>query len=166
MEPEKITGKAKFITPFLFNKPPARVKRSRTSPPDEVLKREAMEKIHRNAEGNIIIPGDMIKAATVNVSKLLNKKLNRKPLYNYLKPLLFVHDFDTGLTEPDYMHFIQTPNKAQQLIPNFRPMLFAEREFQITAAIFGEIVPMEDLKECIASAGRLIGIGSWRPKYG
>jgi len=96
----------------------------------------------------------------------------RRTMKEILKATIFVRpDYaivNDGVKEPDFIHEAQVvnPNTKGRNIryrPAFKEGWTARFQIDIDDP---EVVPAERLKEILEFAGRRVGVGDWRPRYG
>ncbi|MDI9261290.1 hypothetical protein [Alicyclobacillus sendaiensis] len=125
--------------------------------------------LYRTEEGEIAIPATYLHQALVNAAKYKqDPRSPRKSMSDMAKAAFIVTPWlaSTGKREPDFLDrrrvLIQRAG-----VTRVRPALLPgwEVEFQIET-LLPEYISPELLYDLLAQAGRLVGIGDYRPMFG
>jgi hypothetical protein len=158
-----ITG----ISPLLMNRPSMLIGdiSKEKSRKEETPKELAEKKIYVNSEGKLYQPETHIKGALVEAGK--EQKVVGKGKSTYSKiigyaveinPFEIIHKKQKW---EEYSVLAVNPSTRGRNILH-RPMLKDwELDFEIT--FDDEQIPASILKECLERAGKIVGIGDWRP---
>ena len=168
-----IEGSIRFIADVLFNKPTAAVlastesgQRGKKKTIEQKIEQTA-EMVHRNGK-SIILSRDSFKQSLLAGSKLAGLKMGKQSLYPMLNALVFPEDLDFGKEEPDYIHTHhgRIPPRTGALVIIRRPAFKAGQEIKFKLLVAANTIEEDQIKIAIETAGLLVGVGSWRPKYG
>lgn len=131
--------------------------------------------VTRNAKGEICLPSSYVRASILNAAKFLqDPRSSRKSAVDLYKAAIVclkpLSTFTTAAGETpktwDYEHRAHvTVQRAgiTRCFPAFKEGWKAEMSLM---CILPEYVSAKDLNAAIAQAGRLIGVGDFRPTYG
>lgn len=125
--------------------------------------------VYRNEDGFLCIAGEQLRMAMVNAAKFKqDPRSPRKSAADLFKAAVVVLTplASTGQKEWDYLDMrrvVIQRNGITRSRPALRPGW--EVEFMIMVNL-PEYINQEMLNDTISSAGRLIGIGDFRPTYG
>ena len=125
-------------------------------------------KVYRS-NGHLGHPGAAIESALIKAARDF-KADKRRTMVEMVKASMFVNEqfIDLGVKKPDCV------NRASAVNPNtkgrgfiYRPQFNAgwKGKFSLTVRN-SDIIPVERIKEILEHAGRMVGIGDWRPKFG
>jgi hypothetical protein len=125
--------------------------------------------VYRMENGNLAIPGEQLRMAIVNAARFRqDPRSPRKSAVDLFKAgvITLTPLYDIGRKEWDYEHRCRVVIQ-RNAVTRVRPALRAgwEAEFQIQVNL-PEYISSQDLNGVIANAGRLMGIGDFRPTYG
>lgn len=125
--------------------------------------------VYRTESGDLAIPGEQLRMAIVHAAKYRqDPRSPRKSAMDLFKAGVIVLTplYGIGKTEWDYLHKCRVVIQRNS-ITRSRPALKAgwKAEFDIQV-ILPEYISPQDLNSVIANAGRLLGIGDFRPTYG
>jgi hypothetical protein len=125
--------------------------------------------VYRTDNGELAIPGEQLRMAIINAAKYRqDPRSPRKSAMDLFKAGVVVLTplSSIGKTEWDYLHKCRVVIQRNG-ITRTRPALKAgwEVEFDIQINL-PEYISPADLNEVVANAGRLLGIGDFRPTYG
>lgn len=125
--------------------------------------------VYRNEQQEICIPGTYIRQALVNAGKFMqDPRSPRKSLADLVKAGLIVHTQLASLGKTTWDRMDQQRVQVQRNgITRNRPCF--EIGWRVTfdlEVILPEYIPREVLGQLLASAGRLVGLGDYRPTYG
>lgn len=169
----EIEGSIKFIADVLFNKPSAAAlaavesgQRGKKKTVEQKID-DTKEMVHRNDKG-IIIPSELFKNSFLAGSKFAELKMGKRSLWPMLNALVFPEDMHLGTDEPDYIFTYpgRVPPKTGALVIIRRPAFRAGREVPFKMVVADDVIEADQLKIAIETAGLIVGIGSWRPKFG
>lgn len=146
--------------------------KSKAAKGSEAKKTDNVESyVYRNEEGVICIPGKYLRGAIVGAAKFRqDPRSPRKSAQDLYKAGVIVETTLAPLggepTKWDYDHAERVQvqrNGLTRIRPAFRAGWTAEFTLQITTP---EYINPQDLQDVIVKAGRLIGLGDFRPSYG
>lgn len=125
--------------------------------------------VYRDEDGHICLPGEYLRGAIVQAAKFRqDPRSPRKSAQDLFKAAVVSLSplASLGLKDWDYEHRCRVTVQRNG-ITRTRPAVKAgwEAEFQLLITL-PEYVPGDVLNEVIGSAGRLIGVGDFRPTYG
>lgn len=125
--------------------------------------------VYRNKEGELCLPGEYVRQAIIHAAKFRqDPRSPRKSAADLFKAaVVSLTDLATlGKTNWDYLdqRRVQVQRNG---ITRSRPAMHKgwRAEFQLMVNL-PEYVPQDVLQEVLANAGRLIGVGDFRPTYG
>ena len=125
--------------------------------------------VYRNSDGELCLPGEYVRQSIIMAAKFRqDPRSPRKSAFDLFKAaIVSLTDLASlGKTEWDYLdqRRVQVQRNG---ITRSRPAILKgwRAEFQFMVNI-PEYVPQEVLQETLANAGRLIGVGDFRPTYG
>ena len=125
--------------------------------------------VYRNEGGNLALPGEYLRQAIIAAAKYRqDPRSPRKSAMDLYKaaivPLTSLADL--GVKDWDYedrRRVVVQRNGVNRTRPALRAGWKAEFELLVNLP---EYITPQDLNEVIAAAGRLIGVGDFRPTYG
>lgn len=125
--------------------------------------------VYRTEDGNLGIPGEYLRGAIVNAAKFRqDPRSPRKSAMDLFKAAVVsltpLHDL--GVKKWDYDHkcrAVVQRNAVTRVRPAMRSGWLAEFDVLVTLP---EYIPPVALNETIQAAGRLVGVGDFRPTYG
>lgn len=125
--------------------------------------------VYRTDSGELAIPGEQLRMAIINAAKFRqDPRSPRKSAMDLFKAGVIVLTplSGVGKTEWDYLHKCRVVVQRNG-ITRTRPALKAgwEVEFDIQINL-PEYIEPSILNEVVSNAGRLLGIGDFRPTYG
>ncbi|WP_062310111.1 hypothetical protein [Alicyclobacillus sendaiensis] len=125
--------------------------------------------LYRNEDGEICIPGVYLHQALVNAAKFKqDPRSPRKSMSDLSKAAFIVTPWlaSTGKTQPDFLDRRRVLVQRAG-ITRVRPALLPgwEVEFQIEC-LLPEYISPDLLYDLLVQAGRLVGIGDYRPMFG
>jgi hypothetical protein len=125
--------------------------------------------MYRNEAREICIPGEYLRGAIVNAAKFRqDPRSPRKSAMDLVKAAVVSLSplASLGITEPHYLHKCRVVIQRSG-ITRTRPAIKAgwEAEFVLLVTL-PEYVNPDMLQALISDAGRLIGVGDFRPTYG
>lgn len=125
--------------------------------------------VYRNIQGELCIPSEYFRMAIVNAAKFRqDPRSPRKSAMDLFKAAIAGLEPLCSLGRQDWEFVDQRRVTVQRNgITRCRPALFAGWETVVTLQVLlPEYVNPSLLNEVIQSAGRLIGVGDFRPTYG
>ena len=125
--------------------------------------------VYRNAEGELCLPGEYVRQAIITAAKFRqDPRSPRKSAFDLFKAaIISLTDLATlGKANWDYLDQRRVQVQRNS-ITRCRPAMHKgwKADFQLMVNL-PEYVPQEILQEVLANAGRLIGVGDFRPTYG
>lgn len=125
--------------------------------------------VYRNASNEVCLPGEYLRQACVNVGRSMqdprSPRKSARDLFN--ATIISLTDLASlGVQTWDYedkRRVVVQRNAITRVRPAMNPGWAASFVFMITLP---EYVAPSKLNEIIAQAGRLVGIGDFRPTYG
>lgn len=170
-----IEGSIRLISDCLFNKPSEAAllslesgQRGKKKTVEQKIEAVA-DMVHRNGDGKtIVLPGDSFKLSYLEGSKFAGLKMGKRSLYPTLNALTFPEDLSFGVSKPDYIHehHGRVPPRTGGLVMIRRPAFKMGRELNFKMLVADDVIEADQIKIAIEHGGLLVGIGSWRPKYG
>lgn len=125
--------------------------------------------VWRTEDGEIALPGEYVRQAVILAAKFRQdpRSPRKSAMDLYKAAVVSLTDLASlGSKEWDYLDqrrvMVQRAG-ITRIRPAFLPGWTAEFEFQI---LLPEYVPAKDLLDVLINAGRLIGVGDFRPSYG
>lgn len=125
--------------------------------------------VWRTADGEIGLPGEYVRQSVIMAAKFRqDPRSPRKSAMDLYKAAVvsLTELSPLGTTEWDYLdqrRVMVQRSGVTRVRPAFLPGWSASFEFQIQLP---EYVPGQDLLEVLVNAGRLVGVGDFRPTYG
>jgi hypothetical protein len=139
----------------------------------ELARMEFCGGLYQRSDGTIYLPSENIEAAVaLGVSKVA-RKIGKKNV----RAMFFVDgdgDFDFDGKNPtdanklfEDKNFVLTKmvKVGNARVPRTRPV-FRSWSAKFKMLYFEDQINVDILKDAVAAAGRLVGLGDWRPKYG
>lgn len=125
--------------------------------------------VYRNDEGELCLPGEYLRMAVIMASKFKqDPRSPRKSAFDLMKAALInlTPLASLGITEWDYEHKCRVTIQRNG-ITRVRPAVKAGWEATVQMMVtLPEYVSQHMLHELLSNAGRLIGVGDFRPTYG
>ena len=125
--------------------------------------------IYRNSDGELCLPGEYVRQSIIMAAKFRqDPRSPRKSAYDLFKAaIVSLTDLATlGKTNWDYLdrRRVQVQRNG---ITRSRPAILKgwKASFQLMVNI-PEYVPQDVLQDVLTNAGRLVGVGDFRPTYG
>lgn len=171
-QPYVVNVKVKGIADILFHRwncEEIEVK-SKAAKGSKVKKTDNVESyVYRNQAGEICIPGEYLRQAIVNAAKFRqDPRSPRKSAMDLYKAgvVSLTHLASIGKSQWDYEHRCRVQVQRNG-ITRCRPAMLAgwEAAFDIMVNL-PEYIAADHLHDVIANAGKLIGLGDFRPTYG
>ena len=128
--------------------------------------------LYRCPDGTIGIPGTYLKAAVANPQGAAKfrpdpRSPRKSALDLYRAGVVVMNELASlGVREPDYLdrrRVVVQRSGITRTRPAMQPGWRAE--FEVTV-VLPEYIPPADLHEVVSMAGRLVGVGDFRPAYG
>ena len=170
--PYRVAVEIEGIAPLLFHRwnnesVEAKAKSAKGS---QARKTDDVESfLYRNESGHVAIPGEYLRQSVVGASKYeQDPRSPRKSLMDLMKAALvsLTELADTGLKDPDYMDKRRVVVQ-RAAVTRTRPALKTGwKAGFILMMNLPEYIPQERLNYLIQQAGRLIGVGDFRPSFG
>lgn len=133
-------------------------------------KRDNVESyVWRNTKGELCLPGEYVRQAIINAARFRqDPRSPRKSAMDLFKAAVVVASELCSLGQRDWDYLDQRRVQVMRAgITRVRPALAAgwtcEAELDV---LLPEYVPPELLLDVLGAAGRLIGVGDFRPTYG
>lgn len=125
--------------------------------------------VYRDASGELCVPGIYLRQALIHAAKYLqDPRSPRKSAMDLFKAGLVMHTELASLGVKDWDYTDQQRVVVQRNgITRMRPAMHAgwKAAFEIEV-ILPEYITREILQQALMNAGRLVGIGDYRPTYG
>jgi hypothetical protein len=125
--------------------------------------------VWRNEDGEICLPGEYVRQAVITAAKFRqDPRSPRKSAMDLYKAAVINLTVLAPLGVSDWDYLDQRRVTVQRNgVTRMRPALLAgwEAEFEFQVQL-PEYVPVQDLHEVLVNAGRLVGVGDFRPTYG
>ena len=171
-EPYVATVKVKGVASILFHRwnNEAVEQKAKAAKGSDAKKTENVESyVYRNDEQELCIPGEYLRQAIIKASKFRqDPRSPRKSAMDLYKAVVIsLTELATlGVKDWDYLDRRRVVIQGNS-ITRTRPAMKAgwEAEFQLLVNM-PEYIPPHILNEVIAQAGRLIGLGDFRPSHG
>jgi hypothetical protein len=125
--------------------------------------------LYRDKDENICLPGEYIRQAIIHAAKFKqDPRSPRKSAMDLFKAAVvsLTVNASLGKTAPDYLHKCRVQVQRNG-ITRVRPAIMSGwiAEFQLTC-LLPEYVSPQLLQDVMTQAGKLIGVGDFRPTYG
>lgn len=171
-EPYTVSVKIRGDADFLFHRysPESVIEKSKAAKGSKAKKTDDVESyVYRNERGNLCIPGEYLRGAIINAAKFRqDPRSPRKSAMDLFKAgvLSLTALADLGKSKWDYEDQRRVVVQ-RNAVPRIRPAIKAgwTVEFQFLVNL-PEYINQELLHDVIQQAGRLVGIGDFRPTYG
>jgi hypothetical protein len=125
--------------------------------------------VYRNPQGQLAIPGEYFRQSVINAAKFKqDPRSPRKSAMDLFKAAVVVLEPLCSLGVKDWDFVDQRRVQIQRnAITRFRPAMNQGWKVEFLVQILlPEYINPEMLNETIQSAGKLIGVGDFRPSYG
>jgi hypothetical protein len=159
-------------TDFLFHKwnCEAVEAKSRAAKGSRAKKTDDIETyVYRNDRQELCIPGEYVRQAIINAAKFRQdpRSPRKSAMDLYKAGILALTPLATlGVTVWDYEHRCRV-KLQQNSITRCRPAMKAGWTMELDLMVnLPEYIPADALHDVLVNAGRLIGIGDFRPTYG
>lgn len=125
--------------------------------------------VYRNTKGNLCIPGEYLRMATINAAKFRQdpRSPRKSAMDLYKAGIVTLTDLaDLGTKDWDYedkRRVLVQRNGVNRVRPAMRTGWRVEFDMMVNLP---EYIRPADLNETIAAAGRLVGLGDFRPTFG
>jgi len=148
--------------------------------PQAFEKRTWKERVHKDDDGNILLPHGAFKHAIVAGAKFSGKKVPGRGNTQYAKFFQSAVAVDvnepilTGNTTKDIVETAvfctadgtrDGGSKGKKRVWKYFPT-FMKWECEVTLLVMTEIITEEIFEETLIDTGRYIGVGTWRPENG
>ena len=170
----EIIGKIEGIADFLFNKPTeaelGKIKSGSSGgrSTSEQRTKLAFLKVHRNEKG-LYLSSEAFLSCLIDGCKKSGLKEKGKAAWPFLQATVFVDgNLLFGKKEPDYLHehWGRIPPKTGAVAIIQRPAIKAPWIIPFKLLVADDRRDPEYIKISLEEGGLLVGLGSWRPKYG
>lgn len=125
--------------------------------------------LYRDDEGEICLPGEYVRQAMIGAAKYRpDPRSPRKSAMDLFKAAIvsLTPLAGLGVTEPNYEHKCRVTIQRNG-ITRIRPAIRAGWQAQMRFLVnLPEYITPEILHEALSQAGRLVGVGDFRPTYG
>lgn len=125
--------------------------------------------VYRNADGEICLPGEYLRQAVIHAAKFRqDPRSPRKSAMDLFKAgvVSLVQLASLGKDTWDYEHRCRVTIQRNG-ITRCRPAMLSGWEADISLLVnTPEYIRPADLHDVIANAGKLVGVGDFRPSYG
>jgi hypothetical protein len=125
--------------------------------------------LYRNDDGDICLPGEYVRQAVISAAKFRqDPRSPRKSAADLFKAAIvsLTPLASLGIKAPDYEHKCRVMIQRNG-ITRVRPAIKAGWTATITLMVnLPEYVSPETLHDALSQAGKLIGVGDFRPTYG
>jgi hypothetical protein len=125
--------------------------------------------VYRNDAGDLCIPGEYLRQALIHAAKYMqDPRSPRKSAMDIFKAGIVMHTEFASLGKPTWDYLDQRRVQVQRNgITRTRPCMKSgwRATFEV-GVILPEYITRELLGQTLSSAGRLIGLGDFRPTYG
>ena len=119
-------------------------------------------------DGKIVLPGEMVEALLINGAKKKRQGTNAKIAIFVEKESLLKYDGPTDIEElylDENFRLVAGVKVSRARIMRTRPM-FKEWGANIIVTYDNEVVDKQNVVEYMVIAGKQVGLGDWRPKFG
>lgn len=174
-EPYRVTVTVEGVVPILFHRwsVEAVAEKAAAAKGSKSKKSDNVESyVYRNDEGEICIPGEYLRAAICSPTGAAKYRQDprspRKSALDLYKAGIFVATELASLRVKDWDYLDQRRVTVQRAgITRVRPAMAKGwvAEFEI-GVVLPEYIPPSDLRAVLIDAGRLVGLGDFRPTYG
>ncbi len=158
--------------PFLFHRwsVEAVAEKARAAKGSKAKKSDDLESfVYRNQQGELCIPGEYLRQAIIGASKFRqDPRSPRKSAMDLFKAAIVPIELLCSLGTHDWSYIDQRRVMVQRnAITRSRPtMEIGWKVDFLIQCLLPEYIPSDILNDVVQSAGRLIGIGDFRPTYG
>ena len=170
--PYTATVKVRGTSPFLFHRwsVDGVEAKSKAAKGSKAKKEDDLESyVYRTPEGNLAIPGEYFRMAIVNAAKYKqDPRSPRKSAMDLFKAGVVTLDELCAVGKEKWDYIDRRRVMIQRsAITRSRPALLAGWEIEFSVQVLTpEYISPELLNETIQAAGRLIGVGDFRPTHG
>ena len=170
--PYTVSVTIKGDSDFLFHRwsPEAVNEKARAAKGSKAKKTDNLESyVYRTQDGNLAIPGEYLRGAIIHAAKFRqDPRSPRKSAMDLFKAgvISLTPLADVGKAEWDYedqRRVVIQRNGVNRVRPALRAGWEVEMDFLVNLP---EYISPEMMNDVIQQAGRLIGIGDFRPTYG
>lgn len=171
-EPYIVTAQICGSADFLFHRwnPEAVDEKAKAAKGSKAKKSDNIESyVYRNDAGSLCIPGEYVRQSIIYAAKFRqDPRSPRKSAMDLYKAgvIALTPLCDLGAAEWDYEDRRRVVVQRNG-VNRTRPAMRAGWKIEVDLLVnLPEYIPLSDLNEVLSSAGRLIGIGDFRPTYG
>jgi hypothetical protein len=160
----KVRFTLKSLSPILFNK-----HHDEQDSTNQAAQKHVPLKCHRDTDGNIAIPSDMLKSAVVFGAGDVGPAMKKRSRQQLMKSAVFFDKpmYTVGGKEHDFVseEWVTRPGIGgkKSSVVSMRPGL---KEWSFTGVAFLYGVDPEEFEQYLRMAGMRYGLGSHRPQYG
>lgn len=125
--------------------------------------------LYLNEQGRVIIPGEVMEATIVNGAKKFKLGKHFKAGLMVPEDILLKYEGPKDLAkllkdERLYLRKIVKIGMAKVL--RTRPIFHVPWSIEFNVSFLPDILKMEEIKQAMIAAGRVVGLCDWRPRYG
>lgn len=172
----RINGTIEGIADLLFNAPPPveeeeQDRKTKKHPSKMTVaenRADSMKRLHQNGHGIHLPPGGFEKAL-LDGANLAGLKDGKRSLSTLLKATVFLEEDPTlGCEKPDYIHEKQgrVPPRTGAMVVIRRPAMNTGWTATFSLVVTTDRIVESDVRLALETAGMLVGLGGWRPRYG
>ncbi len=158
--------------PFLFHRwsVEAVAEKARAAKGSKAKKSDDLESyVYRNQQGELCIPGEYLRMAIINAARFRqDPRSPRKSAIDLFKAAIVPLELFCSLGTPDWSYIDQRRVMVQRnAITRSRPAMDTGWKIEcLIQCLLPEYIPSDMLNDVVQNAGRLIGLGDFRPTYG
>jgi hypothetical protein len=171
-EPYIVSATVRGTAPFLFHRwsVEAVAEKAAAAKGSRAKKSDDLESyVYRDAKGRLAIPGEYFRMAVIHAAKFRqDPRSPRKSAFDLFRAGIAVLDEMCSLPRKEWDYIDQRRVQVQRNgVTRQRPALSPGWEVTVTLSVLlPEYIPRDVLHEVLVNAGRLIGVGDFRPTYG
>jgi hypothetical protein len=171
-QPFSVEASIEGTTPFLFHRWNCESveAKSKAAKGSKAKKTDDLESyVYRNQKGHLAIPGEYFRQAIIHAAKFIqDPRSPRKSAMDLFKAAIIVLDELCSLGTSDWSYLDQRRVLVQRNgITRIRPaMATGWKVITRLQVVLPEYVNAHLLNDRLQAAGRLIGVGDFRPSYG
>lgn len=171
----RIRAEIEGVAPILFNRWTEEAQQGlRTNSTggkftDDQRQAEALTKVYRAADGQLVVPGWNLKRCILEGAKRAGLKEGRTSMVTFLAPTMFVEgDPSFGVSEPDYIdeRAGRRPPRTGGAVLIKRPALKAGWHLPFVLSVVDDRRNPDAIRTAASEAGLMVGLGDFRPEYG
>lgn len=131
-------------------------------------KKESLQSCHRDSKGQLIVQAEAFHQSIMAGAKMAGLKYGKQSLSKHLEASLFIEDLYWGCRTPDsiFAHWGKVPPRTGGAVMIYRPMMKAGRKLDFKIHVLDDNIQVEQIRSAIITAGGVVGMGSWRPRFG